>query len=222
MVYDYKIGKSSQQFAGGSFCCSVSFSKLPLAALTVDAARLSTISTSIAWTDYLSAQSSHEPRLYSTHVTRNKKGDDPYEIPFETLLKYGHPLSESVPRASLVDVPEDLSRSDTNIETIREAFEIYLDAHRRKFSSKEGLARKTRRLSRFGSYLEVTGHSMRLADLTTEDGEGFMDTLANAQHDSNLSLHNRKRIRGALRSFSRFAAAADLIEEDLFFDLRFK
>jgi len=159
---------------------------------------------------------------HSTHVTKNKKGDDPYEIPYETSVAYDHPSSDSVPMTSQVDVPEELREADTIIETIEEAIDLYLDAHRRKFTCKHGLTRKTNRLKRFISYLEVTNHSMRLSDLWCEDGQRFMDSLVNARDGSNLGMHNRKRIRGALRSFSRFLAAAGLVEEDLFFDLRLK
>jgi site-specific recombinase XerD len=155
-------------------------------------------------------------------VTKNKKGDDPYEIPYETSVAYDQPRSDCVPMASQVDLPQELLETAAIVETIEEAIDLYLDAHRRKFTGKHGLPRKTNRLKRFISYLEASDHSMKLADLTCEDGQRFIDSLVSARDGSNLSLHNRKRIRGALRSFSCFLAAAGLFEEDLFFDLRLK
>ena len=155
-------------------------------------------------------------------MTKNKKGDDPYEIPYETSVVYDHPPSDCVPMASQVDVPEELREADTEIETIEEAIDLYLDAHRRKFAGRHGLPRKTNRLKRFISYLEAMGHSMRLSDLNGEDGQRFMDSLVNAKDGSNLSFHNKRRIRGALRSFSRFLAAAGLLNADLFFNLRIR
>jgi hypothetical protein len=134
-------------------------------------------------------------------------------------VAYDQPRSDCVPLASQVDVPEELREAASTVETIEEAVEIYLSAHRRKFTGKHGLPRKTNRLNRFIAYLKASGHSMKLSDMTHEDGQRFMDSMVNARDGSNLSLHNRKRIRGVLRSFSRFLTAAGLVREKVFFFL---
>jgi hypothetical protein len=136
-------------------------------------------------------------------------------------VAYLEPLSDSVPRASQVDVPEDLSFLAVNIETVEDAVEVYLEASELKFSGTHGSTRKKHRLDRFVTYLEATGHSMKLADLAFVDGQRFIDLLDTPRDNkSQLGLQHRKRIRGVLRSFSRFLATARLIEEDVFFSLR--
>jgi len=137
-------------------------------------------------------------------------------------VAYEQPRSDCVPLVSQVDVPEELLHSAVEIETVDEAIELYLEAYRMKFPSEEGLARKARRLRRFASYLEDSGHSMKLTDLRYEDGQRFMDSLVNAKDGNSLSLHNKRRLRGALRSLSRFLAAAGLLNGDLFFNLRIR
>jgi DnaJ-class molecular chaperone len=80
-----------------------------------------------------------KPTSNSTHVTKNKKGDVRYEIPYEASVDYAHPRSDQVTPACQVDVPEELLNSTVEIETIEEGIELYLDAHRLKFVGQLGV-----------------------------------------------------------------------------------
>ena len=70
IVYNYKIGKSSQPFAGGSFCCRMSSPIFPLVVPMVRTLRLSFISTSTTWINHLWANSSREPGLLTRHSSQ--------------------------------------------------------------------------------------------------------------------------------------------------------
>ena len=149
----------------------------------------------------------------------NKNGSIKHSLPYAAGVGYVRPPVDNVPSAFVVDAMGDLLDAELSIETIEEAMKLYLDAHRRKFSGKHGAPRKAQRLDRFVRYLTTEGHSMKLSDLAYEDGQGFMDSLANAIDGRTLGLHSRKRYQGTLRSFGRFLAAVGLIEEDIFFAL---
>jgi hypothetical protein len=161
------------------------------------------------------------PPMSLSYVRVNgfKRGGDKHSMPYTTGLAYAHPSVDSVPSALEVDVPKELGDAELALKTIEEAIELYLDAHRRKFSGKHGVPRKAQRLGRFLRYLNARGHSTKLSDLAFEDGQGFMASLANMRDGRTLGPHIRKRYRGTLRSFGRFLASAGLIDEDVFFRL---
>jgi hypothetical protein len=115
-----------------------------------------------------------------------------------------------------------LERSElttTQVETIEEAIELYLERFQQKFTP-HNYKQRERHLRRFTEYLKDTGHSMRLQDLTYADGKGFMDTLTNARTGERLSLTIRKDYKSALRTLSRFLVQSSILKVNVFFELR--
>jgi hypothetical protein len=102
------------------------------------------------------------------------------------------------------------------VETIEEAVELYLAAFRQQFTGQYQLRRRADRLSRFVTYLKEQNHSLRLVDLTYEDGRAFLDTRVNDYTGGPLSPSIWKGYKSALRSLSRFLRNAQLL---IFFDL---
>ena len=98
---------------------------------------------------------------------------------------------------------EDLTTT-TGIETIRSAVEMYINAFGKQFTGKHGVSRKTLYLHRFVAYLVDQGHSMKLADLTAEDGHNFFASLNHAYNSAPMSPQTEKRYKCALRSLGRF------------------
>jgi site-specific recombinase XerD len=105
------------------------------------------------------------------------------------------------------------------VETIEEAVQLYLEAFSQQFTGEHGVHKKRLFLGRFVTFLKSQGHSMKLADLTLEDGQDFLDSLTHTLHGGKLSPTTKKRYKCALRSFSRFLANSDFLEQDLFFTL---
>ena len=104
----------------------------------------------------------------------NKKGSGKHSVPYAAGVAYFHAPVDNVPPACVVEVPDDMLTTERSIATIEEAIGLYVDAHRRKFSGKHGAPRKVQRLGRFLRYLTAQGHSLKLSDLTFEDGQRFM------------------------------------------------
>ena len=123
----------------------------------------------------------------------NKKGSRRHSVPYATEVTYVHPLVDSVRSALEVDVPEELLAADLNIETIEEAIELYLDAHRSKFAGKHGAPCKAQRLRRFLQFLTTRGHSPKLSDLALEDGQASMACANDAMDDSQSGQSSRKK-----------------------------
>jgi hypothetical protein len=91
-----------------------------------------------------------------------------------------HESTQVCLRLSLTPMGE-LMAADLYIDSIEDAVELYLDAHRRKFSGKHGAPRKAQRLHRFLRYLDTRMHSMRLSDLALKDGQALPAPSANAR-----------------------------------------
>jgi hypothetical protein len=100
---------------------------------------------------------------HSGRMNGNKKGSKKHSLPYAAEVKYVHPRVDSAPSAVEVDVPEQLLDVEVAVETIEEAIDLYLDAHRRKFSGKHGAPRKAQRLGRFLRYLTAKGQSTKLS-----------------------------------------------------------
>ena len=161
-------------------------------------------------------------RKRSARVTCNKKGGNQHNIPYTMTCIYVHPPVDSVPSELQVDVLVEDQSAIQVVATIEEAIEVYMQAFRRKFRSREGTQQRRRNLQRFLRYLNAQGRSLELKDLTFSDGQHFLDTLTNSSTGLPLSPNLNKQYRSALRSFSRFLQKAGIIEKDLFFPLRIK
>lgn len=119
----------------------------------------------------------------------------------------------------LVDVPLLELQVDNVIETVTEAVTLYTVAFHQQFSGVYGPARKQAYLHRFLTYLQEHQHSMRVVDLTLADGQQFLSSLVNRRNSTRLSRYMIKRYKSALRTFSRFLYQANLLSQDIFFDL---
>lgn len=146
-----------------------------------------------------------------------KKGSDLYSIPFDIPFTYTPLQIDSVPQS--MQVQSTHVTRQANVETIEEAVDLYLEAFEKQFSV-SGLHKKRLFLGRFVKFLKDRGHSMKLADLTLEDGQSFLDSIADAFHGGKLSPATKKRYKCAIRSFSRLLTNTRLVQEDLFFSLR--
>lgn len=100
-----------------------------------------------------------------------------------------------------------------------EAVELYLGAFAEQFPDSHGAHRKQLCLGRFIAYLRETGHSLCLEDLTTDDGQRFLGSLAHAYKRKLMSPQTKRRYKSALRTFGRFLFTANLVATDVFFDL---
>ena len=58
---------------------------------------------------------------------------------------------------------------------------------------------------------------MKLADLTLEDGQSFLDSIEHAYHGGQISPATKKGYKCALRSLTRFLANSSLVQEDALF-----
>ena len=94
---------------------------------------------------------------------------------------------------------------------------MYLDAFGQQFTGVHGLAKRKRFLERFVRFLKKRGHSMKLARLTFEDGQEFLDSIIHAYRRGQMSPQTKERYKSALRGFSRFSATSELVHGDLFF-----
>jgi site-specific recombinase XerD len=100
------------------------------------------------------------------------------------------------------------------------AVELYLQAFYEKFHSKEGQRHRKRSLQMFLQYLTAQGHSLKIADLTLADGQGFLESLTNHFDGTPLTTNQKKKYRNALRSFSRFLHDLGLVEGNVFLQVR--
>ncbi len=157
---------------------------------------------------------------HSARITLIKKGGNQHKIPYSMGFSYQHPPVDNVPPAFRVDLPEKINVESQEIETLEEAIEVYMQAFRQKFQSREG--RKQRRicLQYFQRYLVAKEHSMRLADLTIRDGQGFIDGLVNHYDGHPLRPSQIKKYRSAIRSFSRFLYEVGIIKENVFLTVK--
>jgi site-specific recombinase XerD len=146
-----------------------------------------------------------------------KKGSDLYSIPFGIPFTYTPLEIDQVPQS--MQVQPIHSTRQAHVDTIEEAVQMYLEAYSKQFSGQHGPYRKRLFLDRFVTFLKEQGHSMKLADLTLEDGQSFLDSLANTFHGGRLSSGTKKGYKCALRSFSRFLANSGFAEGNLFFSL---
>lgn len=103
--------------------------------------------------------------------------------------------------------------------SVDEAIEAYLEAYQDEFVSQHGLMKRKRFLYRFLDYLKAQNHSLKLRDLTYEDGQSFLDSLVNAYTKRSLSPDSRKHYKHKLRMFGRFLCNSKLIDGDVFFEL---
>jgi hypothetical protein len=155
---------------------------------------------------------------YSRHVMQLKNSGSSYIIPFEMTFRYEHPQADQVIRAHEVRTEDTL----TPVQTIEEAVELYVAVYRHQLTGDYAAARKANWLYRFLAYLKEQRHSLRLADLSYEDGKRFLDSLAHGYQGKAMSVFTKKRYKCALRSLSRFLVKTNLIEEDVFFALKVK
>jgi hypothetical protein len=161
----------------------------------------------------------HRPRQHSTRVIQHKKGSNRWPIPFDIPLTYQHlPLYEVVQAQQVppIQPPESSQLSEISVD---QAIKLYLEAFSQEFSGVHGLTQARNRLIRFSRYLEAADHSMLIIDLTTRHGQDFVDGLVNARNGQPLGHDNRKRYKGALRSWTRFLNCSGLLEEDVFANL---
>jgi site-specific recombinase XerD len=146
-----------------------------------------------------------------------KKGSDLYSIPFDIPFTYAPLQIDQVPQS--MQVQPTRSTRQASVETIEDAVQLYLEAYEKQFTGQYGIRNKRLFLQRFVTFLKGHGHSMKLADLTLDDGQSFLDSLEHAFHGGQMSPATKKRYKCAVRSFSRFLANSRLVEDDLFFAL---
>lgn len=135
-------------------------------------------------------------------------------------FSYVHPPVDNARADYQVDAPEETDLEIAKIETVEEAIEVYMQAFRQKFQSREG--RKMRRicLLYFQGYLVTQRHSMKLKALTVNDGQSFIDSLVNHYNGLPLRPGEIKKYRSAIRSFSRFLHQIGVIEANIFLPVR--
>jgi site-specific recombinase XerD len=146
----------------------------------------------------------------------NKKSENPYKIPYALTITYEHPPVDSVPTELRVDVPMETEIISQAMLTVEEASAVYLEAFNQKFHSQDGRRRRQRSLLMFQHYLTAQGHSLRIADLTTTDGQGFLDSLTSYYDGMPLKDSSKLTYCNALRSFSRFLHHLGVMEENVF------
>lgn len=133
---------------------------------------------------------------------------------------YVHPPVDNVAFEYYVDVPDSTDIEIEKIETVEKAIEVYIRAFCEKFQSRWGRDRRRLSLQHFQQYLVTQGHSMRLMDLTRNNGQSFIDNLVNQYNGSPLGAGGIKRYRSALCSFSRFLQQMGLLEENIFLGIK--
>jgi site-specific recombinase XerD len=142
------------------------------------------------------------------------------KIPYTVSLSYVHPPVDNARSEYYVDVPPLANAATTNIETVEEGIEMYMEAFCQKFRSKMGRTQRRICLQYFQRYLASEGHSMKLKDLTFNDDQGFIDSLVNYYNGLPLRPSEIKKYRSAIRSFSRFLHQIGAIEENIFLTVR--
>jgi hypothetical protein len=158
-----------------------------------------------------------ETHCCSAHVIQHKKGDRTVSIPFELPFTYTPLQIDQVPQS--LQVHPTRSTRQANIETIEEAIQLYLEAYSKQFAGEYGAYKKRLFLGRFVTFVKDQGHSMKLVDLTLEDGQNFLDSITHTFHGGKLSPATKKGYKCAIRSFSRFLANGGFANDDLFFAL---
>lgn len=133
--------------------------------------------------------------------------------------QYLHPQIDQVPQRMLVDVTQLSTVQYQTITSIPEAVDLYLAVFGQQFTGSHGPARKQYYLYRFIAQLKAENHSMRLTDLTLNDGRQFLASLVNAYDGTPLSQYGLGRYKSALRTWSRYLFQSRLLTDDIFFHL---
>ena len=133
----------------------------------------------------------------------HKKSSDLYSIPFDIPFTYTPLQIDSVPYS--MQVQPTGSTRQANVETIEEAIQLYLEAYGKQFVGEYGLRNKRLFLKRFVVFLRGQGHSMKLADLTLEDGQSFLDSIEHSFHGGQTSPMMQKGYKCALGRLLRVA-----------------
>jgi site-specific recombinase XerD len=129
---------------------------------------------------------------------------------------YQHPPIDNVAAIYHMDTPNATENAVKAIVSVEEAIEVYQEAFGQKFRSSKGRIQRKICLQYFQQYLVTHGHSMKLKELTINDGQGFIDSLVNHYNGLPLKPSETKKYRSAIRSFSRFLHQLGLIEENVF------
>jgi intergrase/recombinase len=135
-------------------------------------------------------------------------------------IMYEHPPVDNVASIYHVDTPNASENAVKAIESVQEAIEIYLEAFGQKFQSSKGRIQRKICLQYFQQYLVTQGHSMKLKDLTVNEGQVFIDSLVNHYNGLRLRPSEIQKYRSALRSFSRFLHQTGIIEENIFLAIK--
>jgi site-specific recombinase XerD len=147
----------------------------------------------------------------------HKKSSDLYSIPFDIPFTYTPLEIDQVPQ--IMQVQPTNSTRQANVETIEDAIELYLEMYGKQFTGQYGIRNKRLFLQRFVTFLKSQGYSMKLADLTLEDGQRFLNSIEHAYHGGQMSPQTKKGYKSALRSFSLFLHTSKVLSTDIFFSV---
>lgn len=146
------------------------------------------------------------------HKTSGTDYRIPFELPFQIPTVTPHDISPLL----LVDATLIRQNSLVDIVTVEDAISLYLTTFSQQFFGQDTLKKKRRILNRFLKYLQQSRHSQLIDELTTEDGQLFMDSLDNIYTGRRLTAGTRRRYGGVLRTFGRFLFDTGLHEDDVF------